>query len=76
VLLKTLLLLFVLALGILYWQWVRRPPKSPRRTPRAVKSAERMVQCIQCGVHLPEGEAIGAEGQFYCCDEHLPQQRP
>ena len=29
-----------------------------------------MVQCVKCGVHLPEQEAIKASGKFFCCEEH------
>jgi uncharacterized protein len=31
-----------------------------------------MVQCAQCGVHLPRGEAIGWNGLHYCRRSHLP----
>jgi uncharacterized protein len=29
-----------------------------------------MVSCAQCGVHLPESEAIQKDGKHYCCEEH------
>jgi uncharacterized protein len=29
-----------------------------------------MVGCRQCGVHLPISEAIEADGNFYCSEEH------
>ena len=32
--------------------------------------AEDMVRCAQCGVHLPKGESIQANGQFFCGAEH------
>ncbi|MGT2506345.1 PP0621 family protein [Cupriavidus basilensis] len=31
-----------------------------------------MVQCAQCGVHLPLGEAIAYRGLHYCRRAHLP----
>jgi uncharacterized protein len=29
-----------------------------------------MVDCSQCGVHLPVSEAIEAKGRYFCSDEH------
>ncbi|QRQ87837.1 PP0621 family protein [Cupriavidus oxalaticus] len=36
--------------------------------------AEPMVQCAQCGVHLPQGEAIAWRGLHYCRRSHLPDE--
>ncbi|MEM5432524.1 PP0621 family protein [Cupriavidus oxalaticus] len=38
------------------------------------ESAEPMVQCAQCGVHLPQGEAIAWRGLHYCRRSHLPDE--
>ena len=32
--------------------------------------AEDMVRCIYCGVHLPKGEGVMADGDFYCSEAH------
>jgi len=32
--------------------------------------AERMVGCRQCGVHLPISEAVEADGNYFCSEEH------
>lgn len=37
--------------------------------------AEDMVRCAQCGVHLPKGESVQAEGQFFCNVEHRDAYR-
>jgi uncharacterized protein len=29
-----------------------------------------MVDCSQCGVHLPVSEALEAKGRYFCSDEH------
>ena len=34
------------------------------------ESAKNMVRCAQCGLHLPESEAIAYQGRHYCCQEH------
>lgn len=37
----------------------------------ALPSAEPMVECAQCGIHLPSSEAIpGRLGALYCSVEH------
>lgn len=35
------------------------------------ESAENMVQCATCHVHLPRSEAFLVNGHFYCCQEHI-----
>jgi uncharacterized protein len=32
--------------------------------------AEDMVCCVHCGVHLPKGESVRAEGKDFCSAEH------
>lgn len=34
---------------------------------------ERMVQCAQCGLHLPASEGRFAKGKVYCSDAHRDQ---
>ena len=66
---KFLLLLLV---GLVIWVLVkglRRDPRSgPDRSTR--RGGEQMVACTHCGLHLPESEAVQAQGKFFCCDEH------
>ena len=38
-------------------------------------SAEDMVRCAQCGVHLPKGESVQADGHFFCSAEHRDAYR-
>ncbi len=37
---------------------------------------ESMVRCAHCGMHLPRGESISAEGEFYCSVEHRRLHKP
>lgn len=30
----------------------------------------RMVACALCGTHVPESEAVRADGRTYCSEEH------
>ena len=34
------------------------------------KKTEDMVRCTQCGIHLPKGESIVAEGKHFCSEAH------
>lgn len=42
----------------------------PREIKRQESTAEDMVRCAQCGVHLPRSESIKAGEVFYCSLEH------
>lgn len=37
--------------------------------------AEDMVRCAHCGVHVPKGESIQADGKFFCGAEHRDAYR-
>lgn len=72
------LLLFVLVLVGVYL--VRRAmskstTQSQGQTPPRGPQVERMVECAQCGVHIPEGEALQEGGQSYCCEAHRQQHQ-
>lgn len=45
-------------------------PKSD--TPPSSTSAEAMVQCEHCAVHLPRSESFLVNGKIYCSKEHIP----
>ena len=42
----------------------KRDPASPRAGPQA------MLQCAECGLHLPKGEALPGKGGVFCSDAH------
>jgi len=37
--------------------------------------AEDMVRCSHCGLHLPKGESVRAEGKDFCSAEHRDAYR-
>lgn len=43
------------------------------RTEGAVKKANNLVECAQCGVNMPKGEAILNMGKYFCSEDHLQQ---
>jgi uncharacterized protein len=48
--------------------------RAPLSKNAAETPAENMVRCEQCGVHLPEKEALKSAGHFYCSEAHLPDK--
>lgn len=77
-----ILILLAVVLGVFWWLRSRaearhdeaaRPSRSSRPANAPDKgSAEAMVQCAHCGVHLPRSEAIAWRGLHYCRRSHLP----
>ncbi|MGZ8251839.1 MAG: PP0621 family protein [Methylophilaceae bacterium] len=39
----------------------------------AETKSESMVQCANCGVHLPKSDSLLIEGQYFCCEAHSKQ---
>ncbi|KDP83410.1 hypothetical protein CF70_025605 [Cupriavidus sp. SK-3] len=75
----------VLAVVLGFFWWLRQRAEARQRGDRAARhgsaqgsqgrtqpAQEPMVQCAQCGVHLPLGEAIAYRGLHYCRRAHLP----
>lgn len=67
---KLILLLAVLAIAIWYWLVQRKNPTDSTETRTPPGTAENIVVCAHCHLHVPESEAIQAEGRHYCCEEH------
>ncbi len=68
---KYLVLFAVLYVAYLVWRH-NRIAEQRREAPRAGGSAPQvMVSCAQCGLHLPQPDALrGKDGRYYCCQEH------
>ena len=65
------IILLVLGLLLAYWilkSYRRRVDRRESQEPGA--GPEDMVQCAQCGVHLPRSESITTQGSFYCSADH------
>jgi uncharacterized protein len=63
-------LLLVLAVIVLFWlirSSLRRPPP---RQPSARDRPQQMLACQQCGVHLPQDEALPGRGGVFCGEAH------
>jgi uncharacterized protein len=66
---KLLLLLVAVLVGAWWWRHQKRS-KTPPTPPTDHPTAERMVHCERCGLHLPQTDAIAADGVFFCSKEH------
>lgn len=62
-------LILIIAIVAVVYLLVRSFRKQPPQHDKAI-SAENMVCCAHCGVHLPKGESVEADGKFFCGAEH------
>ena len=61
-------LLFLAAVAVvIYWLLQSRRVRPSGDTGGKV---EDMVRCAYCGVHLPKGESLLADGKYYCSESH------
>ena len=65
--------IFLIAVVLLVWllkrSFTRRPPAAPKRRDPA-GTAQPMLACAQCGVHLPRDEALPGRGGVFCGEAH------
>jgi len=66
-------LLFLFAIVAVVYLLFRSYRKNVSSQDRTV--AEDMVRCAHCGVHLPRGESLRADGKDFCSAEHRDAQR-
>ena len=65
--------IILLVLGLLFVYWLlsgyrRRIDRRGQQPPAA--GAETMVQCAQCGLHLPRSESVAARDLHFCSADH------
>jgi uncharacterized protein len=67
----------LVVLGLLAAWWIlrsyRRRVDRRDAPPAGAADGEKMVQCAQCGVHLPRSESLLVKGRTFCSADH--QQR-
>ena len=65
-------LFLFLAIAAVVYLLIRsfRKNAAGKNAPQDEAAAEDMVRCAHCGVHLPKGESVQAEGKFFCGAEH------
>ena len=67
---RTLVIIIILALVIMIAKRLLARPKTPVKRK---STSEHMVQCANCGIYIPEQEALQRAGRFYCSQAHLDE---
>ena len=66
--------LLLALLAYVAWRWyvAQKPGDEPAvQAPPPAAGNEKMVSCAQCGIHLPQSEAIvGPDELHFCSNEH------
>ena len=63
-----LLLALAAYIGLRWWQGKGR--QGVKHDAAEQQKVEAMVRCEVCGLNLPQSEAVGASGRWYCGEEH------
>ncbi len=67
---KWLLMALVLGLAYSLWRGKQRRAQPGRHAAAPPAPQALMLRCAHCGLHLPQGDAVLAQGQPYCCSAH------
>jgi len=67
---RTLVIIFVLVLIVII---AKRLWQKPQAAARRKQKNERMVQCANCGIYIPEQEALQRDRHHYCSQAHLDE---
>jgi uncharacterized protein len=65
---RTLVIIIVLVLVVMI---AKRLLARPGTAVKRKTASEHMVQCANCGIYIPEQEALQRAGRFYCSQAHL-----
>ncbi|NOR51790.1 MAG: hypothetical protein GQ470_04145 [Gammaproteobacteria bacterium] len=68
----------LLIIGVAIWlafSLFKRFSNRPSPSEKSIKagSSKKMVQCKQCGLHIPVDEALLKGDDYFCCSEHRDQ---
>lgn len=68
------LLFWIALITAAFWLWRRFKPgaEAQQSSPREDSPAP-MVRCAQCGVHVPQQQALNENQRWYCSQAHLQQ---
>ncbi len=69
---KLLVLVLVVLVAYAFVKALAAKGRASGAEPKA-HAGERMVPCSQCGLNLPESEALTEGTRYFCCDEHRRQ---
>jgi uncharacterized protein len=69
---RTLVIIIVLALIVMIAKRLWQTPR-PRPPARHNRQTGQMVQCANCGIYIPEQDALRRGDHFYCSQAHLDE---
>ena len=66
-------LILLLVVGVAAWVLVKKlmaaAQSEDEAQPKPIE-AQAMKRCAQCGVYMPESEALEKDGRHFCCADH------
>lgn len=68
----------LLIIGVVVWlafKLLKRLTNRPSISEDRAKDspAKKIVECKQCGLHIPIDEALPKDSDYFCCSEHRDQ---
>jgi len=69
-------LLFWILLALVAYGVVKSWSRPAASRPAGGQPSEPMVRCDACGLNVPQSEARGRDGKWYCSGEHLERAQP
>jgi len=66
-------ILVLIAIGLLLYIIISNLLRKNRTNPTI--ATEKMVKCSQCGIHIPQKEALHTGDDFFCTQDHLDDHR-
>ena len=63
-------LFWLVSIALLVYWLLRQRATSSQRPDDVQGASEVMVRCAHCGLNVPQGESILADGKHFCSEEH------
>ena len=70
---RIIFIIVLLVVGFLLlksWQRRQSLKQQHKQSSGEIQNNTRMVRCLECGLHVPEGEAISQGGKHFCSLDH------
>jgi uncharacterized protein len=68
-------ILVLIAIGLLLYIIVGSILRKNKQSPLSNGSAEKMVSCDYCGLHIAEKEAVSLDNKYYCSEDHRDAEK-
>jgi len=64
------LILLGVVFGVIWWIKLSRPASTDNKSSGQDTRPQNMLRCAQCGLHLPDNEAVMSRNTAYCSEAH------